>query len=91
MHLRADQDPVSNSVASLEYRMQSTGAALTRKSTPIVALASSSGSHCSSEKRRRRLLFPTDELPISRSLQLMGGGLAAFVAGTGGMFVFVFV
>ena len=44
----------------------------TRKSTPIVALDSSSGSHCSSENLRRRLLFPTDEFPMRRSLTLMG-------------------
>jgi hypothetical protein len=43
----------------------------TLKSTPIVALASSSGNHCLSEKRRRRLLFPTDEFPISSSLTLI--------------------
>lgn len=46
--------------------------ALTRKSTPMVALLSSSGSHCSSEKRRRRLDLPTDEFPIRRSLTLTG-------------------
>ena len=45
---------------------------LTRKSTPIVALLSSSGSHCSSEKRSNKLDFPTEEFPISRSLTLMG-------------------
>ena len=45
----------------------------TRKSTPIVALLSSSGSHCSSEKRRSKLLFPTEEFPINSSLQLIGG------------------
>lgn len=45
---------------------------LTRKSTPMVAFDSSSGSHCSSEKRRRRLLLPTEELPIRRSLTFMG-------------------
>ena len=44
---------------------------LTRKSTPIVALASSSGSHCSSENRTRRLLLPTEEFPIRSSLQLI--------------------
>lgn len=44
----------------------------TRKSTPIVALLSSSGSHCSSENRRRRLLLPTEEFPMSKSLQFMG-------------------
>jgi hypothetical protein len=44
---------------------------LTRKSTPIVALASSSGNHCSSENRIRRLLLPTEEFPIRSSLQLM--------------------
>ncbi len=44
---------------------------LTRKSTPIVAVASSSGSHCSSLKRSRRLLLPTLELPMRRSLTLM--------------------
>jgi hypothetical protein len=38
----------------------------------MVALLSSSGSHCSSEKRSRRLLFPTDELPMSNNLQLIG-------------------
>jgi hypothetical protein len=43
----------------------------TRKSTPIVALASSSGNHCLSEKRSKRLLFPTDELPMRSSLTLM--------------------
>jgi hypothetical protein len=57
----------------------------TLKSTPIVALASSSGNHCLSEKRRRRLLFPTDEFPISSSLTLMsscgrvGCGIGAIV------------
>ena len=45
--------------------------ARTRKSTPIVALASSSGNHCLSEKRNKRLLFPTDELPMRSSLTLM--------------------
>ena len=50
----------------------------TRKSTPIVALLSSSGSHCSSENRSSKLLLPTEELPISKSLQLIGaGGLGA--------------
>src|SRR5262245_274949 len=55
---------------------------LTRKSTPIVALLSSSGNHCSSENRKSKLLFPTDELPMSRSFTLMGedgvsvGGMA---------------
>lgn len=48
----------------------------TRKSTPIVALASSSGSHCSSEKRSKRLLLPTLELPISRSLTLIADDLS---------------
>jgi hypothetical protein len=43
----------------------------TLKSTPMVADASSSGSHCSSEKRRRRLLFPTEEFPMRRSLTLI--------------------
>ena len=43
----------------------------TRKSTPIVALASSSRNHCLSEKRNNRLLFPTDELPMRRKLTLM--------------------
>lgn len=43
----------------------------TLKSTPIVALLSSSGNHCSSENRSKRLLFPTEELPISRSLTLI--------------------
>ncbi len=56
----------------------------TLKSTPIVALASSSGNHCLSEKRSKRLLFPTDELPISRSLTLIsscdrGCGVGAIV------------
>ena len=46
---------------------------LTRKSTPMVELDSSSGSHCSSENLKSRLLFPTEELPISKSLQLTGG------------------
>jgi hypothetical protein len=41
----------------------------------MVALLSSSGSHCSSEKRSRRLLFPTEELPISSNLQLIGTSL----------------
>lgn len=45
---------------------------LTRKSTPMVAVASSSGIHCSSEKRKRRLLLPTDALPMSSSLTLTG-------------------
>ena len=59
----------------------------TLKSTPIVALASSSGINCLSEKRRRRLLFPTDEFPISRSLTLISscgrgcGGIGAIVRG----------
>jgi hypothetical protein len=43
----------------------------TRKSTPIVALASSSGNHCLSEKRNNRLLFPTEELPMRSNLTLM--------------------
>jgi hypothetical protein len=43
----------------------------TLKSTPIVADASSSGNHCSSENRKRRLLFPTEELPMSKSLTLI--------------------
>ena len=43
----------------------------TRKSTPIVAVASSSGNHCLSEKRSKRLLFPTDEFPMRSSLTLM--------------------
>jgi hypothetical protein len=47
--------------------------ALTLKSTPIVALASSSGNHCWSEKRNSRLLLPTDELPMISSFTLMGG------------------
>lgn len=47
----------------------------------MVALDSSSGSHCSSENRRSRLLFPTDELPISSSLQLMGGPDVAELGG----------
>lgn len=42
----------------------------TLKSTPIVALLSSSGSHCSSENLSNILLFPTEEFPISRSLTL---------------------
>ena len=54
---------------------------LTRKSTPIVALASSSGNHCSSENRMRRLLLPTEEFPISSSLQLMIGFVAAIGEG----------
>src|ERR1700722_18274550 len=54
---------------------------LTRKSTPMVALVSSSGSHCSSENLRSKLLFPTDELPIRRSLQLMGGAACWFSMG----------
>lgn len=66
---------------------------LTRKSTPIVAVASSSGIHCSSEKRKRRLLLPTDALPMSNSLTLTGvAGLVpavdvspAAVALTGGI------
>ena len=45
---------------------------LTRKSTPIVAVASSSGIHASSENRSNRLLFPTDALPIRRSLTFTG-------------------
>jgi hypothetical protein len=44
----------------------------TLKSTPIVALASSSGNHCSSENRIKRLDFPTEELPISNNLQFIG-------------------
>jgi hypothetical protein len=55
---------------------------LTRKSTPIVADASSSGNHCSSEKRKRRLLFPTDELPMSNSLTLIVSVMAVVVAGS---------
>lgn len=48
----------------------------TRKSTPIVALLSSSGTHCSSENRRRRQDFPTDIFPIRRSFTFVveGGG-----------------
>lgn len=38
----------------------------------MVALDSSSGNHCSSENLSSRLLFPTEELPISKSLQLTG-------------------
>lgn len=45
---------------------------LTRKSTPIVALLSSSGSHCSSEKRSNRLDLPTEEFPMRRSFTLIG-------------------
>ena len=45
---------------------------LTRKSTPIVALDSSSGSHCSSENLSNRLLFPTDEFPMRSNLTLIG-------------------
>lgn len=44
----------------------------TRKSTPIVAVASSSGNHCSSENRSNKLLFPTEEFPMSSSLTLTG-------------------
>lgn len=36
----------------------------TRKSTPIVAEASSSGSHCSSVNLKSKLLFPTEEFPL---------------------------
>ena len=39
----------------------------------MVELDSSSGNHCSSENLNSRLLFPTEELPISKSLQLTGG------------------
>ena len=39
----------------------------------MVELDSSSGNHCSSENLKSRLLFPTEELPISKSLQLIGG------------------
>ena len=39
----------------------------TEKSTPTVALASSSSKNCSSEKRRIKLLFPVPELPIKGS------------------------
>lgn len=52
---------------------------LTRKSTPIVAVASSSGSHCSSEKRSNKLLFPTDEFPIIRSFTFTGAPLAMVI------------
>lgn len=44
----------------------------TRKSTPMVALLSSSGSHCSSENRSNRLDFPTEELPMRSNLTFMG-------------------
>lgn len=54
---------------------------LTLKSTPIVALASSSGSHCESEKRSKRLLLPTDAFPMRRSLTLTG----CCWGGTGGI------
>ena len=51
----------------------------TLKSTPIVALASSSGTHClstsGSANRSSKLLFPTLEFPIRSSLQLMVCGL----------------
>jgi hypothetical protein len=43
----------------------------TLKSTPtVLGLASS---HCSSENRNSKLLFPVEELPMSNSLQLTGG------------------
>jgi hypothetical protein len=45
----------------------------TRKSTPIVALVSSSGNHCSSENLSSKLDLPTEELPIRRSLTLIMG------------------
>ena len=38
----------------------------------MVALASSSGNHCSSEKRRSKLDLPTEELPMRRSLTFIG-------------------
>ena len=47
----------------------------------MVALASSSGSHCSSEKRKRRLLLPTEELPMRRSLTLMGAEVVPDLVG----------
>ena len=47
----------------------------------MVALDSSSGSHCSSEKRRRSELLPTDELPMRRSLTLMSGATGRFSTG----------
>ena len=46
--------------------------ALTLKSTPIVALASSSGNHCSSENLSNRLLLPTLEFPISSNFTFIG-------------------
>jgi hypothetical protein len=53
-------------------RKESRTKQLTRKSTPIVALLSSSGSHCSSENRSNRLDFPTDEFPMRRIFTFMG-------------------
>ena len=55
-----------------ERHLYNTNRTLTLKSTPIVALLSSSGSHCSSENRNSKLDLPTDELPISKSLTLIG-------------------
>lgn len=61
--------PVNNMFSPPEAQVKSVTRTL--KSTPIVALASSSGNHCLSEKRSNKLLFPTDELPMSSSLTLM--------------------
>jgi hypothetical protein len=46
----------------------------TRKSTPMVGAALSSGNHCRSQKRTKRLLFPTAELPMRITLTLTNSG-----------------
>lgn len=51
----------------------------THKSTPIVLVVASSGRYSSSVKRRRSELFPTEALPIRRSLRFGGGGSGAGV------------
>lgn len=47
----------------------------------MVAFASSSGSHCSSENRKSKLLLPTEELPMRRSLTLMGAEVVPDLVG----------
>ena len=83
MHEEVESPRVHTTVAQDHHIHNSNphqGRQLTRKSTPIVAVASSSGIHCSSEKRKRRLLLPTDALPMSSSLTLTGVvGLAVAV------------
>ena len=47
----------------------------------MVALVSSSGSHCLSENLSSKLLFPTLEFPINNSLQFIVDGSACFAVG----------